>query len=103
MDEGGRGRSNEERLGFISHVFGDNMVLQRAPARAVVWGFSKTAGSTITLFFDGTSYTAKAGKDGTWRVTLPPREASTAHNYNISVSSSAGESQTLHGVVFGEV
>ena len=30
------------RRGFVSSVFGDHMVLQRAPQRARLWGFTRS-------------------------------------------------------------
>ena len=34
-------------------MFGDHMVLQRAPQRAIVWGFADTVGDTVTVLKNG--------------------------------------------------
>ena len=34
-------------------TFGDHMVLQRAPARARVWGYGFNVGDTVTVSLDG--------------------------------------------------
>ena len=91
-----------ERRGFVSYTLGDHMVLQRAPQQAVIWGHTKP-GATVTTKFDSVgTYTATAGADGVWRQKLPATAAS-KRAYTIAVSGSAGESQTLSDVLFGDV
>jgi hypothetical protein len=57
----------------------------------------------VTTKFDSVgTYTATAGADGVWRQKLPATAAS-KRAYTIAVSGSAGESQTLSDVLFGDV
>eukprot|EP01050_Picozoa_sp_SAG11_P030368 SAG11_NODE_8957_length_959_cov_1.022093_2_plen_168_part_00 len=65
-----------ESLPFISRTLGSHMVLQRAPASAMVYGHAKL-GSTVTTTFGGKNYTTFA--------------------------SSVGDRATLTDVLFGEV
>jgi hypothetical protein len=89
------------RRGLLSDALGSHMVLQRAPAAAVIWGFSP-AGSTVTTTLDSApalSATADAG--GIWRQSLPPTEAGGPHT--IHVASSSGATEVLEDVLFGDV
>merc|ERR1719265_934958 len=47
------------------------MVLQRAPASAVVWGFAPT-GTSVTTVFNGKKYQSNTCSDKVWRVRLAP-------------------------------
>ena len=85
------------------------MVLQRAPASAMVYGHA-SMGATVTTTFGGKSYTTTTdtvdvgdGQGlGTWRQALPPTPGSkTAHT--LTFASSAGDHATLTDVLFGEV
>jgi sialate O-acetylesterase len=78
------------------------MVLQRAPAAAVIWGFSP-AGSTVKTTLDSRApaLTATADAGGVWRQALPPTEAGGSHT--IRVESSAGATAVLTDVLFGDV
>ena len=58
----------------VAPVFGDHMVLQR-DMRLPVWGTAK-AGAVVIVSFGKQSHTAKARRDGQWRVVLDPLEAS---------------------------
>jgi len=89
-----------ETFGF-SKTLGDHMVLQRAPASAVVWGFAPE-GTEVTTTFDGSArkYTATAGDDNVWRTTLDPMQA--GGPYNITSVSSNG-TVSLSDVMFGDV
>ena len=62
------------RVGF-NPGFSDSMVLQRAPAKAAVYGYA-TAGTSVTLKIQGGAYTyilaTTATADGAWRVYLHP-------------------------------
>lgn len=57
----------------LPRVFGSHMVLQRRKP-VPVWGRAD-AGEKITVTFASQAKTAKAGKDGKWRVSLDPMEA----------------------------
>ena len=57
----------------LPKVFGSHMVLQRRKP-VPVWGRAD-AGEKITVTLANQTKTAKAGKDGRWRVSLDPMEA----------------------------
>ncbi len=82
----------------LPHAFGDHMVLQRRKP-VPVWGWAG-AGEKITVTLNGQTKTAKAAKDGTWRVRLDPMEA--GGPYQLIVSGK-GNSITLTDVLLGEV
>lgn len=91
----------------FANVYSDNMVLQQAPAHAVVWGFchDPSCKDTITVTFQGKDYkTTKDiwGGNYTWIVKLPPTSSSFTP-YNITATSSAGSSANLSNVLFGDV
>jgi sialate O-acetylesterase len=83
------------------------MVLQQNKNTAL-YGFSKVAGSTVSVAFDGGVYSTVASStvsaDGGyfWKVTVPPRAGSFG-KYSMNVTSSAGEIAELNNVVFGDV
>ena len=84
------------------------MVLQRAPASAVVWGFAPK-GTTVTTTIGGTTITSTANSTTVgaphccvWRATLPPTAAN-ATAQTISFAASTGERATLTDVLFGDV
>jgi len=86
----------------LSASLGSNMVLQRAPQAATVWGFAAT-GTTVKTTFLGTDYSATAGADGVWRQALPPQPA-TATPASLTFTPSSGEAAvTITNVIFGDV
>jgi hypothetical protein len=85
----------------ISASLGDNMVLQRAPQAATVWGFA-APGTTVKTTFLGDVYTSTAGADTIWRQALPPQPATTTPA-TITFTASTGESGSLSNVLFGDV
>lgn len=86
---------------FLADALGSNMVLQRAPQQAVVWGFA-SMGTTVTTSMDGIPMTTKAGVDGVWRQILPATPASsTTHNFTFV--SSVGDKASMDNVLFGDV
>ena len=98
-----------ESLPFISRTLGSHMVLQRAPATAMVYGHAKL-GATVTTTFRGRSYTTTTddvdvggGQGiGTWRQALPPTPGGKTA-YTLTFTSSAGDHGNLSDVLFGEV
>jgi len=87
---------------FLSATLGSNMVLQRAPQQALVWGFA-ASGTVVTTTMDGkTKLTTTAGTDGIWRQKLPPQPASDKAHY-FAFTSSAGQSAEMLNVLFGDV
>ena len=87
--------------GFLSGVLGDHMVLQRAPGQAVLWGRT-AAGATVTTTFNGSSLTAVASGDGSWRQRLAPVPGS-RRQYTLTFKSSAGDQASLSDILFGDV
>jgi sialate O-acetylesterase len=96
------GESSVSALNFsISATLGDHMVLQRAPASAVVWGFA-APGTEVVATFNGKKFTATTDAGtGVWRVRLEPTAA--GGPYAITFSASTGETASLSDVLFGDV
>jgi sialate O-acetylesterase len=78
-------------------VFGDRMVLQR-DTPLVVWGWD-APGTEVTVKLRDASSTAPAGKDGRWRVELPPQAAGGPLSLAVAGSSTVA----LKDVLIGEV
>jgi sialate O-acetylesterase len=76
------------------------MVLQRAPQRANIWGFS-SPNDQITVRFNMKDYAATATATGNWNVLLDPTAA--GGPYTIQVTGSGGNTSTLEDVLFGDV
>ena len=89
---------------LVSNTLGSHMVLQRAPAAAVVWGFAG-AGSTVTTTLDaGTPLKSTADATGTWRQPLPPTSSGgKPHVIKVESSEANVAPVLLLDVVFGEV
>lgn len=85
----------------ISNVFGDHMVLQRAPQQSRVWGFA-APGTQVKTTFAGSTYTASTDVTGMWKQALPATPASSS-GQAISFTCSSGESFALNDVLFGDV
>lgn len=87
------------------------MVLQRAPQRAIVWGFGEQ--STITtLTIDDKTYTTISGSesvneqnDAIWSVSLDPVSDEGPFDIHVSQPLANGTlvTITLHDVLFGDV
>ena len=84
----------------LSAALSSSMVLQRAPARARLWG-TAIAGAAVTVLA-GVA-TATAGVDGRWSLLLPPQPAGPAFGTGTIVISSQGTNVTLTDVHMGEV
>jgi len=87
------------------------MVLQRAPQRAIVWGFGDS-NTLTTLTIDGRTYTTiseseiKNGQnESIWSVTLDPVSDEGPFDIHVTQPSSSSENVTitLHDVLFGDV
>lgn len=89
--------------GLLSNTLGSNMVLQRAPQQAIVWGFA-AAGTKVSTTMTGhsASFTATASADGVWRQKLPATPASPTP-YSLSFKASTGETALMENVLFGDV
>ncbi|MCH4156795.1 MAG: Ig-like domain-containing protein [Muribaculaceae bacterium] len=85
----------------LPDIFSDNMVLQQQ-SNAKLWGWSK-AGSTVTVktSWNNAKYTAKAGSNGRWELTVATPKAS-FDEQTITFSDAEGKT-TLKNVMIGEV
>ena len=81
-----------------SPLFSEGAVLQQG-APIPVWG-TANAGERITVLLDRQEASATAGRDGKWKVHLPPREAGGPFAMAISGSNN---SLTFGNVMVGEV
>ena len=63
----GNNAAKEQELKMPA-LFGDGMVIQR-DAKISVWGWAKK-GEKVTVTLGNKKASAKAGKDGSWKVTL---------------------------------
>ncbi|XP_076591174.1 sialate O-acetylesterase isoform X1 [Chaetodon auriga] len=94
--------SCDGNLRFASY-YGDHMVLQRSPERAVLWGYGPD-GAQVNVSLSGpikqkTSLVVTVTK-GIWRVMLDPVEAGGPYNVTAAAQSSRA---TLTDVLFGDV
>ncbi|XP_064159862.1 sialate O-acetylesterase-like [Anguilla rostrata] len=90
---------------FASY-YGDHMVLQKAPERAVLWGYGAN-GSKVIVSLEGEQGSraeqAVYVQNGVWRATLDPVKAGGPYNVT-AVQQGAGKAQvTLTDVLFGDV
>jgi sialate O-acetylesterase len=85
----------------FSNVLGDNMVLQRAPQQALVWGYT-TPHDIVTLTFGNFSNNASADSNGEFRMQLPQTSAGGPFTI-MATSHSSGEKALLQNVMFGDV
>ena len=81
-------------------ALGSNMVLQRAPAQAKLWGWA-TPGANIEATLDGTTpVSATADAQGQWSLMLGAQDAQVGRSIKIA---GAGAVVTLESVAFGDV
>ena len=88
----------------------DHMVLQRAPQRAIVWGFGDS-NTLTTLTIDGRIYTTisetstNAQNESIWSVTLDPVSDEGPFDIHVTQLLKNGTvvTITLHDVMFGDV
>ena len=84
----------------LPRVLDSDMVLQRAPKAARLWGWAKPL-ERVTAQLDGTvAGSTTADPLGSWNLTLPPQFASTNHTLAINATSGG---RVLTGVGFGDV
>eukprot|EP00118_Oscarella_pearsei_P024898 m.307063 g.307063 ORF g.307063 m.307063 type:complete len:497 (+) comp41859_c0_seq1:921-2411(+) len=84
----------------FSNVLGDNMVLQREPHQAVVWGFS-SPNDEVTVTFGNFRDSVTANAKGEFSITLPATHP--GGPYTILAESKAGGKAMLNNVLFGDV
>lgn len=82
-------------------VLSSNMVLQRAPHTARLWGFAKPL-DMVYMALDGEDVgNTTADSQGNWLMTLEPQPAS--QNRAIKFTSSSGETVKMINLAFGDV
>lgn len=83
----------------LPQAISSNMVLQRAPQQARVWG-SAAANSIVTLTLDSAQFKTFADSTGAWTFDFPAQPASLDHTMSIT-----GDGQTikLGNIAFGDV
>ncbi|XP_058489954.1 sialate O-acetylesterase [Solea solea] len=88
-------------LSFASY-YGDHMVLQKSPERAVLWGYGPEGGHvSVSLSGPITQETSPVPvTEGIWRVSLDPVEAGGPYRVTVATQNSTA---TLTGVLFGDV
>ena len=85
----------------LPQAISSNMVLQRSPQRARLWGVASPSSIVnVTLDSSPTAYRAFADSDGNWTIDLPATPASIDHTLTIT-----GDGQTvkLTNIAFGDV
>ncbi len=95
----------------FANYFQDHMVLQRAPQKAIVWGYGDSATLT-TLTINNQSYTTISRTESEndldesiWSVTLDPVSDEGPFDIHVSQPLSNGTliTITLHDILFGDV
>lgn len=95
----------------FANYYQDHMVLQRAPHKAIVWGYSDVS-TLITLSFNDHIYTtttqaqpANQLGESIWSVTLDPVSDEGPFDIHVSQPLTNGTlvTITLHDVLFGDV
>lgn len=82
----------------VSRLISDGMVMQRE-AEVTVWGWA-APGETVTVTFDGQSYTAEAEADSAWMVKLPAMSAGGPYEMTIE---HAGGTLPVRDILVGDV
>ena len=81
----------------LPHMFGSNMVLQRA-APILIWGWADQE-EKITLRFNQQTYQSKTNKAGKWKIEIPSMQAGGPYEMIISGTNSI----TLNNILIGDV
>uniref|UniRef100_A0AAV2IZY9 Sialate O-acetylesterase domain-containing protein n=1 Tax=Knipowitschia caucasica TaxID=637954 RepID=A0AAV2IZY9_KNICA len=93
------------KLGFASY-YGDHMVLQRAPQRAVLWGCGPL-GTQVTVSVQGPTtqeiLVSVSNETRMWRVILGPVESGGPYNITAALTNHTNSFVTLRDVLFGDV
>ncbi|XP_061137677.1 sialate O-acetylesterase-like [Syngnathus typhle] len=94
--------SHDQTIGFASY-YGNHMVLQKSPERAILWGYGRPEGAQVTVYLSGPmKYNSSpvTVQNAIWRVALDPIEAGGPYNVTATLQNS---SATLMDVLFGDV
>uniref|UniRef100_A0A7N6ADK2 Sialate O-acetylesterase domain-containing protein n=1 Tax=Anabas testudineus TaxID=64144 RepID=A0A7N6ADK2_ANATE len=89
-------------LRFASY-YGDHMVLQKSPERAVLWGYGPEGAQVSVSLVGPTKQQASpvTVRKGIWRVSLDPVDA--GGPYNVTAASVQSSAVTLKDILFGDV
>ena len=88
---------------LVPSFIDSNMVLQRAPASATIWGHTAMAGETVSARLDHLQpWTTTAAADGGWSIKLDPQPASSNTTVTLNFSRT-GRHRVLRNVAFGDV
>ncbi|XP_066541438.1 sialate O-acetylesterase isoform X2 [Hoplias malabaricus] len=89
---------------FASY-YGNHMVLQRAPERAVVWGYSQKGAEVEILLLGPNSKQVNSTPviNGIWKMTLGPVPAGGPYNLSAVEKGSYGASIMFSDIMFGDV
>ncbi|XP_061137675.1 sialate O-acetylesterase-like isoform X1 [Syngnathus typhle] len=93
---------HDQPIAFASY-YGNHMVLQKSPERAILWGYGRPEGAQVTVYLSGPmKYNSSpvTVQNGIWRVALDPIEAGGPYNVTATLQNS---SATLMDVLFGDV
>jgi len=96
---------NTNGLPRFANYFQDHMVLQRAPQRAIVWGYADSSNASITLRMNNQIHTTVSLSESIWSVTLDPVSDEGPFDIHVSQSLTNGTNVTitLHDILFGDV
>jgi hypothetical protein len=98
---------------LLPHFFDSNMVLQRGPTKAAVWGETAAPGDEVTVSLSagsgvtrdaaavGGPWKATAAANGSWAVAMDPQAAGSG--MTLTVSTTSGGTQVLKNIAFGDV
>ena len=89
----------DEHAPLLNPLFQDHAVVQRDQADPV-WGHAKP-GEAVNISFDGHDIHAQADANGQWQASLPAHAA--GGPYTLTVTTSDGDTQTIHDVLVGDV
>ena len=81
----------------LPRLISDSMVLQR-DTKVNIWGWA-SVDEKVTINFHDKTYTATAGKDGKWMITLSHMEAGGPYGMHITASNSI----TIKNILIGDV
>jgi hypothetical protein len=92
----------------LAVYYQDNMVLQREPHNAIIWGYASSSDATVTVSLLGREYTTRPATDNSsiWKLKLDPIRADNKPvNITIGEVTKSGlvNSLQLTNVLFGDV
>jgi len=85
----------------LPNAISSNMVLQRGPQKALIWGKTSRAGDVVTAYLDDVKYQVfSSSTDGTFTIEFDPQSASVDRTIKLS---DKDEQVVLDNVAFGDV